>query len=74
MAVIKKQPPKKNKTKVLSIDSNNPVAQVPKWYPIDWDKVTTIKDLKVIMANMGLGCSEDAPAYIQLEKYLRKND
>ena len=73
MAVIKKQPPKKNRSKIIELDSNNQIAQA-KWYPIDWDKVTTIKDLKVIMANMGLGCSEDAPAYVQLEKYLRKND
>ena len=62
------------KSRVIKIDSKNLVAEQPKWFAVDWNKVTTIKDLKVIMANMGLGCSEDAPAYVQLEKYLRKND
>ena len=44
--------------------------QKPKWRPINWNKVNTVKDVKVILSNMGLGCSEDAPAFVELEKYL----
>jgi hypothetical protein len=47
--------------------------QKPKWRPIDWNKVTTVKDISTILSHMGLGCSEDAPAFLELEKYL-KND
>jgi hypothetical protein len=42
----------------------------PKWRPIDWNKVSTVKDVKAILSHMGLGCSEDAPAFVELEKYL----
>lgn len=42
----------------------------PNWYPIDWDKVQSIDDLKFIISNMGLGCQEDAPNYQGLKKYL----
>jgi hypothetical protein len=42
----------------------------PNWYPIDWNKVTTIQDIKIIISNMGLGCAENAPNYNELKKYL----
>jgi hypothetical protein len=45
----------------------------PKWRPVDWDKVKTVRDISTILSHMGLGCSEDAPAFLELEKYL-KND
>lgn len=49
-----------------------PVVEVrdPKWIPIDWDKVQTIEDIKIIMANMGLGCHENSPNFEQLKKFL----
>jgi hypothetical protein len=60
-----------------SIGPTNPVidmtlteVQKPKWRPIDWNKVNTVKDVKAILSHMGLGCSEDAPAFVELEKYL----
>lgn len=42
----------------------------PQWYPIDWQKVKTIEDIKVILENMGLGCHENAPAYNVLKKFI----
>lgn len=42
----------------------------PQWYPIDWQKVKTIEDIKVILENMGLGCYENAPAYNVLKKFV----
>lgn len=44
--------------------------QQPMWYPIDWDTVQTVDDIKAILEHMGLGCSTDAPAYEKLKKYL----
>ena len=41
----------------------------PIWYPIDWEKVKTLGDVKVILENMGLGCYDNAPAYEVLKKY-----
>ena len=43
---------------------------IPKWYPIDWNKVSTVGDVKFILSNMGLGCSEDAPNYQVLKRIL----
>lgn len=40
------------------------------WRPIDWQKVKTLEDVKVILENMGLGCHENAPAYNILKKYI----
>lgn len=60
----------KASTKIINIAKEEPQ---PKWRPIDWNKVTTMKDMKVILSNMGLGCSEDAPAFVELEKYLRND-
>jgi hypothetical protein len=54
-------------TKVVKMATEEPK---PKWRLIDWDKVNTVKDVKVILSHMGLGCSEDAPAFVELEKYL----
>jgi hypothetical protein len=45
-------------------------TQEAKWFPIDWNKVKTLDDIKVIMKNMGLGCSVDAPAYETLKRFL----
>ena len=45
-------------------------VQETKWFPIDWNKVNTLDDIKVIMANMGLGCSTDAPSYETLKRFL----
>ena len=42
----------------------------PNWYPIDWNKVVSIDDVKIILSNMGLGCTENAPNYNELKKYL----
>ena len=42
----------------------------PQWHPIDWQKVKTIEDIKVILENMGLGCYENAPAYNVLKKFI----
>jgi len=61
------------KSRVIKIDSKNLVTEQPKWFAIDWDKVKTVSDVKVILENMGLGCFENAPAYDALKKYL-KND
>ena len=58
-------------TRVINMSTTE--EQKPKWRPIDWNKVTTVKDINAILSHMGLGCSEDAPAFLELEKYL-KND
>ena len=55
-------------TRVIQMPTEQSVSA--KWRPIDWNKVNTVKDVKVILSNMGLGCSEDAPAFVELEKYL----
>jgi len=71
MAVSDK--PRKKRTQVVAIPLATPPVQVdqqPRWYPIDWDKVNTIKDIKIIMSNMGLGCQDNAPNYNDLKKYL----
>jgi len=47
--------------------------QKAKWRPVDWSKVKTVKDVSIILSHMGLGCSEDAPAFLELEKYLRND-
>ena len=46
------------------------MEEPPMWYPIDWETVKTIEDIKAILEHMGLGCSTDAPAYEKLKKYL----
>jgi hypothetical protein len=48
----------------------NQTEEANKWFPIDWNKVKTLEDIKVIMKNMGLGCSIDAPAYETLKRFL----
>jgi len=53
--------------KVIKMENEPPK---PKWRPVDWSKVNTVKDVKIILSHMGLGCSEDAPAFVELEKYL----
>jgi hypothetical protein len=65
------------KSKVVKINSSDSepqfVVEQPKWFGIDWDKVKTVSDVKVILEHMGLGCFDNAPAYETLKKYL-KND
>lgn len=50
--------------------TQDPIPPQPNWYPIDWNKVATLADVKFILSNMGLGCSEDAPNYPVLKRYL----
>ena len=66
MAVSEKPRKKKVEPKVVSMQS----LQEPLWFPIDWDKVETLEDMKFIIKNMGLGCSNQAPSYAELKKYL----
>jgi len=66
MAVSEKPRKKKVEPKVVNIQS----MQEPLWFPIDWDKVETLEDMKFIIKNMGLGCSNQAPSYNELKKYL----
>ena len=61
------------KSRVIKLDSKNLVAEQPKWFAVDWNKVKSVSDVKAILENMGLGCFENAPAYDTLKKYL-KND
>ena len=70
--------PRKKRTQVVAMPLTTPAVQVnkdysikqPQWYPIDWDKVKTLQDVKIIMKNMGLGCQDNAPNYNELKKYL----
>lgn len=66
MAVSKKPRKKAAQQEVLTV---KPIQQAL-WYPIDWDKVKTLTDLKFIIKNMGLGCADDSPNYAELKKYL----
>jgi hypothetical protein len=66
MAVSEKPRKKRVEPKVISMQS----MQEPLWFPIDWDKVETLEDMKFIIKNMGLGCSNQAPSYTELKKYL----
>lgn len=66
MAVSNKPRKKRVEPKVVNIQS----MQEPLWFPIDWDKVETLEDMKFIIKNMGLGCSNQAPSYNELKKYL----
>lgn len=71
MAVSDK--PRKKRTQLVAIPLPTPPVQIneqPKWYPIDWNKVKTVEDIKIILANMGLGCQDNAPNYESLKKYL----
>jgi hypothetical protein len=65
--------PKKKRTQVVAMPLPTPYVQVnkqPQWFPIDWNKVETLEDIKVILKNMGLGCQDNAPNYQELKKYL----
>ena len=71
MAVSDK--PRKERSQIVAMPLPTPVVQVtkqPQWFPIDWDKVKNIQDIKVILKNMGLGCQDNAPNYQELKKYL----
>lgn len=64
---------RKKKTNIPAKPLPTPTIQIntlPKWYPIDWDKVKTLEDAKIILKNMGLGCQDNAPNYEELKKYL----
>jgi hypothetical protein len=80
MATVKKLPTtnKKKSKDVEAVAIKLPEAtqkpdQGPSWYPIDWETVKTVEDIKAILEHMGLGCSTDAPAYDKLKKYLFQN-
>lgn len=65
--------PRKKRTQVVAMPLTTPPVQVntqPQWYPIDWDKVKTLQDVKVILKNMGLGCQDNAPNYQELKQFL----
>ncbi len=67
------QKPRKKRSEVIKMPTiSNQIKDIPqpKWYPIDWDKVKTLQDVKIIMKNMGLGCQDNAPNYNELKKYL----
>jgi hypothetical protein len=72
MATIKKTATKKESKTQNTLEANvinMGQTKEPIWYPIDWEKVKTIEDVKVILENMGLGCYDNAPAYEVLKKY-----
>jgi hypothetical protein len=72
MATTKKTATKRSSKKVETIEANvinMGQTKEPIWYPIDWEKVKTLEDVKVILENMGLGCYDNAPAYEVLKKY-----
>ena len=64
MAISNKPRKKRSEPKVVNIQS----MQEPLWFPIDWNKVETLEDMKFIIKNMGLGCSNQAPSYNELKK------
>ena len=66
MAVSEKPRKKKVEPKVINMQS----LQEPLWFPIDWDKVESLDDIKFILKNMALGCSNQAPSFNDLKKYL----
>jgi hypothetical protein len=57
---------KKSESKIVNIQA----VQEPLWFPVNWDTINTLEDLKVLIKNMGLGCSNQAPNYNELKKYL----
>jgi hypothetical protein len=72
MATTKKTSTTKSTKKTGSFEAdviNISQTKEPIWYPIDWEKVKTIEDVKVILENMGLGCYDNAPAYEVLKKF-----
>jgi len=72
MATVKKPSTKRSTKKAEPIEANvinMGQTKEPIWYPIDWEKVKTLEDVKVILENMGLGCYDNAPAYEVLKKY-----
>lgn len=83
MATVKKLPTankKKSSKQVEAVAIKLPeatqqqaVSTGPSWYPIDWETVKTVEDVKAILEHMGLGCATDAPAYDKLKKYLFQN-
>lgn len=73
MATVKKTATKKASKKVeetiqAEVINMGPTKE-PIWYPIDWEKVKTLQDVKLILENMGLGCYDNAPAYEVLKKF-----
>lgn len=72
MATTKKTTTKRASKKPETIEANVinlGQTREPIWYPIDWEKVKTIEDVKLILENMGLGCYDNAPAYETLKKF-----
>ncbi len=56
--------------RIVKIGAPQEINQEDFWYPVDWNKVKNINDIKIILANMGLGCKANAPNYNDLKKYL----
>jgi hypothetical protein len=72
MATTKKTSTTKSTKKTGSFEAsviNMGQTKEPIWYPIDWEKVKTFEDAKIILENMGLGCFDNAPAYEVLKKF-----
>ena len=79
MATIKKKsaPQKKRQQKKVSPKSEviiMPKVVEPVWRPIDFKKVKTINDVKLILEHMSLGCWDNAPAYYLLKKFLKDDE
>lgn len=58
------------KAKIVKIGEPQEIQSADFWFPIDWNKVKSVNDVKVILSNMGLGCRQSAPGYEILKKYL----
>lgn len=71
---------KKNSTaKVIEIPLATPqvtppvdplVLQGAEWYPIDYNKVKTIEDIKLILSKMNLGVMSDVPDFEDLKRII----
>ena len=44
------------------------------WYEIDFDKVNTIEDVKVILQSMGMKFNRLVPTFDKLKEYSKKVD
>jgi hypothetical protein len=46
------------------------IEQVAEWYPIDYNKVKTIEDIKLILSKMSLGVMSNVPDFEELKHIL----
>lgn len=73
MAVSQKPRKKKSSpsARIVKIDMSEASKTLPDlFFPVDWNKVKNLNDIKAILSNMGLGCRTSAPNYNDLKKYL----